>query len=196
MTLSRRRVLALALQACALIAGRRVAAQGLGGFATGPPPCKADTKPTPSTPAGSSYRRGSPARSSLVEPGTAGATLLLTGSVTGLSCGPIAHALMDFWQADARGVYDQAGFRFRGRQFTDATGRYRLTTVMPGAEGDHAPVIHVRIDPPGRATFTTAVFFAGQPQNTRDPIFRPELAVSVTDEPSGKTARFDVVLDV
>ena len=31
-----------------------------------------------------------------------------------------AGALLDFWQADAKGHYDNSGFRLRGHQFADA----------------------------------------------------------------------------
>ena len=47
-------------------------------------------------------------------------------------CQPIAGAVMDFWHCDDAGVYDNAGFRYRGHQFTDASGAYRLRTIRPG----------------------------------------------------------------
>src|SRR3712207_6926313 len=49
-------------------------------------------------------------------------------------CRPVAGALLDFWQADARGEYDNSGFRLRGHQFADSRGRYRLRTVVPRSE--------------------------------------------------------------
>ena len=45
---------------------------------------------------------------------------------------PVANALIDWWQCDARGDYDNSGYRFRGHQFTDARGRY---TLLDGRAG-------------------------------------------------------------
>ncbi len=43
-----------------------------------------------------------------------GALPLTTG------CRPVKRAKLDVWQADARGVCDDAGFRLRGHRFTGA----------------------------------------------------------------------------
>src|SRR5262249_59582752 len=51
----------------------------------------------------------------------------------GRDCRPLAGALLDFWQADDDGSYDNQGFRLRGHQFTDAQGRYLLSTIVPAA---------------------------------------------------------------
>src|SRR6266508_4235157 len=59
---------------------------------------------------------------SLLESGMAGTRLTLTGYVLSTRCKAIPRALLDFWHADASGVYDNDGFRLRGHQFTDAKG--------------------------------------------------------------------------
>jgi protocatechuate 3,4-dioxygenase beta subunit len=46
--------------------------------------------------------------------------------VLSLECKPVANALLDFWQADEFGEYDNKGFRYRGHQVTDAQGYWRL----------------------------------------------------------------------
>jgi protocatechuate 3,4-dioxygenase beta subunit len=170
--------------------------QGLGQFATGPAPCKPDEHATPPAPEGPDFKAGSPERSSLVEPGMSGTRLVLTGTVSGLTCGPIKHALLDFWQADARGAYDRTAFRLRGRQFTDASGNYRLETIVPGPHDTRAPHIHVKVQAPGKSIFTTQLFFPADPRNRTDSQFKPELAMKITDGPSGKSASFDIVLNI
>jgi protocatechuate 3,4-dioxygenase beta subunit len=173
----------------------KLRAQGLGQFAAGPPPCAPNEKTTPAAPEGPEFKKGAPRRTSLLDPGVTGAKLNLSGTVAGLTCGPIGGARLDFWQADANGVYDAAGFRLRGHQFTDATGAYRLETIVPGAQ-KRAPRLHVKVQPPGKPAFTTQLFFPGQRLNTADPQFRPELLIAVTDAGGVKTGRFNIVLDL
>ena len=47
------------------------------------------------------YKPNSPERTSLSEPGISGTPLTVTGYVLTTTCQPIAHALLDFWQADS-----------------------------------------------------------------------------------------------
>jgi protocatechuate 3,4-dioxygenase beta subunit len=172
--------------------------QGLGQFgATGSAaPCKLDEKATPAAPQGTDFKLGSPARTSLIEAGVTGTRLVLTGTVSGLTCGPIKGAVVDFWQADTKGVYDKIGFRLRGHQATDAAGHYRLETVVPGASGRRAPHLHVRVKPPGKTLFATQIFFPDAPQNKADAAFRSELVMKVTDGRDGKAGTFDIVLNI
>ena len=106
-------------------------AQGLDKFTIPTVACK-DEKPTPGVADDKTFRPGAPQRTRLADAGTPGQKLVLTGTVKGVVCGPIKGARVDFWQADARGVYDATGFRLRGYQMTDANGQYRLETIVPG----------------------------------------------------------------
>ena len=45
----------------------------------------------------------------------------VAGIVLGTDCKPIDRALLDFWQADASGVYDNRGYRLRGHQRMSAS---------------------------------------------------------------------------
>jgi len=171
-------------------------AQGLGQFQAGAPGCSPDDKATPAAPEGPDFRPRSPERSSFLESGVTGTRLVLTGYVAGLRCGRIKDAIVDFWQADGRGQYDATGFRLRGHQLTTADGSYRLETIVPGPQGGRARRLHVRIAPPGKPGLTTQVFFPGEADNAKDPAFRPELVMKVTDTRDGKTASFNFVLDL
>jgi protocatechuate 3,4-dioxygenase beta subunit len=125
-----------------------------------------------------------------------GTRLIVTGSVLSTDCRPIPGALVDVWQADDRGEYDNAGFRLRGHLFADEQGRYRLETIVPGAYSGRTRHIHVRVQAPNQPVLTTQLYFPGEPGNQRDFIFRPELVMTVRDTDSPKTAAFDFVLAV
>ena len=86
---------------------------------------------------------------------------------------PVANALIDFWQADARGAYDNSGYRFRGHQLTDAKGQYTLFTVVPGLYPGRTKHIHVKVQAPRKPVLTTQLFFPGVAGNRSDGIFTP-----------------------
>jgi protocatechuate 3,4-dioxygenase beta subunit len=85
------------------------------------------------------FKPKSPRRSDLRESGMAGRPVELSGIVLTRACRPVVGALVDLWQADASGAYDNRGFRLRGHVFTDAAGRYAFRTIMPGASTPDAP---------------------------------------------------------
>jgi protocatechuate 3,4-dioxygenase beta subunit len=174
------------------------AAGALGG------PARAQTTLTP-TPAcgpgatheqteGPYFKPSSPERASLLEAEMRGRRLVVSGVVRGTDCTPIPRALLDFWQADAGGRYDNAGFRLRGHQFTDAEGRYRLETILPGVYPGRTRHIHVKAQAPTRPALATQMYFPGEPINARDGLFDPALLVALADAADGATARFDFVL--
>src|SRR5215813_13576047 len=92
------------------------------------PSCAEKDDATPTQTEGPYYKRNSPQRTSLLEAGITGTKIVVTGAVLSTDCRPIAGVLLDFWQADARGVYDNAGSKLRGHQFTDATGHSTCTS--------------------------------------------------------------------
>lgn len=160
------------------------------------PACADEDDVTPTQTEGPYFRRSSPERISLLEPNMAGTRLVVTGRVLGTDCRPVARALLDFWQADERGAYDNAGYRLRGHQFTDDTGQYRLETIVPGLYPGRTRHIHVKVQAPSRPVLTTQLYFAGEPGNARDSIFDPRLALPVHQTGEGRVASFDFVLDV
>jgi protocatechuate 3,4-dioxygenase beta subunit len=104
---------------------------------------------------------------------------VLTGQVLSTRCTPIAGALVDFWQTNAEGEYDNSGYTFRGHQFTDEEGRYQLETILPGLYPGRTRHIHVRVQPPHQSPLTTQLYFPNEPLNERDFLYRPELLVSM-----------------
>lgn len=90
------------------------------------------------------YSPNTPERNILFEEGMEGTKLILVGYVLDQDCNPLPNAWLDFWQADARGEYDNTGYRLRGHQFTDEQGRYYLETVLPGLYLSR-PIEHIHV---------------------------------------------------
>ena len=152
------------------------------------------TEPTPRQTEGPYFKPASPRRTSLLESGMPGAKVVVSGRVLSTDCKPVVRALIDAWQADARGEYDNAGFTLRGHQFTDESGRYQLETIVPGLYPGRTRHIHVKVQAPGQPALTTQLYFPGEPQNRRDGLFDQALLLSLQDAADGKVATFDFVL--
>ena len=185
---------ALALPALGALVGRRANAQP--GTLPPTPSCVEKGQATPAQTEGPFFKPRSPRRASLLEPGMAGTRIVVAGTVLSTACRPIPGALLDFWQADDGGGYDTAGYRLRGHHFADQQGRYRLESVVPGAYSGRTRHFHVRVQAPNQPVLTTQLYFPDEPGNLRDPIFRPELVLTVRDGAGVKTAAFDFVLAV
>ena len=146
---------------------------------------------TPPQTEGPFFTPKSPGRASLLE-GSAKNRLIVTGQVLSRECKPVSNALLDFWHADESGEYDNRGFRYRGHQFTDAEGRYRLETIVPAEYPGRARHIHVKLQAPGKKILTTQLYFSGDPGNRRDGLFRPDLAMRMAAPGAGQ---FDFVIE-
>ena len=97
--------------------------------------------------------------------------------------------MLDFWQADDKGRYDNSGFRLRGHQFTDAEGRYRLSSVVPGLYPGRTRHIHVKVQPHDGRVLTTQLYFPGEAKNRADGLFRKELLVKTAKSEGSLAAR-------
>ena len=125
------------------------------------PTCTGLTQPQTEGPY---YTPDTPQRNSLLEEGMQGTRLILVGYVLDQNCQPLPNAWLDFWQANANGEYDNAGYRLRGHQFTDEQGRYYLETILPGLYSSR-PIehIHVKVRPEGGQEITSQLYFPQQP---------------------------------
>ena len=155
-----------------------------------------DDDPTPPQTEGPFFTPRSPARTSLLESGLKGTRLTVTGMVLTRRCRPVSGALVDFWQADDDGEYDNAGYRLRGHQFTDAQGRYRLDSIVPGLYPGRTRHIHVKVQAPGKPVLTTQIYFPGEARNQRDRIFHPDLVMKTAAARDGRAGLFNFVLDL
>ncbi len=136
-----------------------------------------------------------------------GERIVVSGRVTNESGRPVPDTLVEIWQANAAGRYihlrDQhpapldPNFSGAGRVVTDGEGRYRFTTVKPGAYPwrNHPNAwrpahIHLSLFGPSFLTrLVTQMYFPGDPLFAFDPIFN-----SVPDEDARArlVSRFDL----
>lgn len=108
---------------------------------------------------------------------------LLDGDGVGVSDG-----LVEIWQANAAGRYAhpedrrklplEKGFRGFGRIPTDASGRFRFSTVKPGRVPGpggrlQAPHLNVTVFMRGLLKqLSTRIYFPGDPANAEDPLLK------------------------
>ncbi|MFN2644291.1 MAG: intradiol ring-cleavage dioxygenase [Burkholderiales bacterium] len=137
------------------------------------------------------FKPSSPQRVTLIEPGSHAPRVAVSGRVLSRDCQPLKGVLLDFWHADEDGDYDNRGFRYRGHQFTDADGRWRLETIVPAVYPGRTRNIHVKVQPAGGRILTTQLYFPNEPQNERDGLFRRELVMRMSARDEGA---FDFVL--
>jgi protocatechuate 3,4-dioxygenase beta subunit len=138
------------------------------------------------------FKPDSPRKSVLLEKGRQPGLLVMSGAVLSAQCRPVTNALVDFWHADEFGEYDNKGFRFRGHQFTDAQGRWRLETIIPGEYPGRARHVHVKVQAPGKRILTTQLYFPAALGHHNDGLYRPELEMRM---PAAGEGSFDFVVD-
>ena len=158
------------------------------------PACHDGDEATLAQTEGPYFKPSSPERIELFEEGMAGQPIELVGLVLTRACKPVPGALLDFWQADAKGAYDNSGFRLRGHQFTDAEGRYRLRSIVPGVYPGRTRHIHVKVQPRGGQVLTTQLYFPGEAKNRSDGLFRKELLMRTAKNAGWLAGRFDFVV--
>lgn len=125
----------------------------------------------------------------------AGTPMILRGRVLDRH-GELANGVvMEFWQANANGVYrtpantEQDGidpwFHGYGR-LRSASGAYEFKTILPGATPWRAPNITITLFSDGINRIVTQVFFADQAGNDADPVLQ-----AVGDDAPKLIARHD-----
>ena len=114
------------------------------------------------------------------EESTDGQRVVLYGTLLDNNCVPIADARVELWQVDPFGKYmlatpeDQVSarpvFAGTGRTYTGNDGSFRFITSFPGVADKRAPHFDLRISLPGQKDFTTALYFAEDGRNAKDPV--------------------------
>ena len=128
--------------------------------------------------------------------GPEGTPMILRGRVLDRHKDLANGVLLEFWQANAKGVYDtpdNAGhpdldpwFHGYGRIRT-ASGAFEFKSVKPGAAVGRAPCMSLTIFSDGISRIVTQLFFDDEPANAADP-----LLASLPPEDQGKLiARHD-----
>lgn len=162
-----------------------------------PTPACGDIGATPEVTEGPYFTPNSPERSSLLEQGMKGVKLTITGYVLSTDCKPVAKALLDFWQANTNGEYDNKGYTLRGHLYTDEKGKFTLATIVPGIYPGRTRHIHVKAQAPGKSILTTQLFFPNESGNANDGIYKESLLMKISDNTDGsKSGSFNFVLNV
>jgi protocatechuate 3,4-dioxygenase alpha subunit len=123
-----------------------------------------------------------------------GEQIEIAGTVRQADGAPLDNLVLEIWQADSRGRFDNPAFLGWGRAATDAQGVYRFRTIKPGApEGRIAHVNFLLLYSGLMRQLQTVMFF----ELGRDPVLeaipaslRPRLVASR----EGTVYRFDVRL--
>ena len=124
-----------------------------------------------------------------------GDVIRVQGRVLSADCGPVEGAIVEVWQANARGRYAHPAdpnpapldpnFQGWGQAVTGADGRYSFLTIKPAAYplrivdgrvdergGYRTPHIHFRVTRRGFLDLTTQMYFAGEKLNDADIVLR------------------------
>jgi len=161
------------------------------------------------------HHAGAPFRGKVTPPLEPGELLVISGRVWGFDTKkPVNNAVLDVWQADARGRYDmeekseltRSEFRNRIRLVTDETGYYEYETIKPapygvGRGGPMRPAhIHYMTQAPGSRKLIPQLYFKGDPHIQRDPTASRSNLVIETKQVKNENGTymagwFDVVLE-
>ena len=138
------------------------------------------------------------------------------GKVLDAAGRPVQGALVEIWQANAHGRYNDPRdnspqpidprFKGYGTCMTDAEGAYVFHTIRPVAYTGRAPHIHFAVAGPAVPRLVTQMYVDGAPENGRDfvlrgldPAERRRVIVAldkVTGSPEAAwRANFDIVVD-
>jgi protocatechuate 3,4-dioxygenase alpha subunit len=74
--------------------------------------------------------------------GAQGEIIEITGRVVQADGRSLDNLIVEIWQADAQGRFDNPAFHGWGRAATDAAGEYFFRTIKPGAYQGRAPHIN------------------------------------------------------
>jgi hydroxyquinol 1,2-dioxygenase len=175
---------------------------------------------TESTIFGPYYREGAPElpTGTTISQDGRGEPVVVTGRVLSTDGRPIANALLDIWETDENGLYEQQDpeqpdMNLRGKFRTDSEGRYCFIGIKPVSYAipDDGPVgqllrdlgrhpyrpahIHVLISAEGFAPVTTHLFVKGDRYLDSDAVFgtKDSLVVDfVRHDSREEAARYDV----
>ena len=107
-------------------------------------------RPTAADMLGPFYVAGAPQRD------RTGEGLVVQGVVRSTrECKALSGATLEWWSANPRGEYDDV---HRATQVTDAEGRFRYVTDVPGKYPGRPVHLHVRISAPGHAPLVTQIY--------------------------------------
>lgn len=166
-------------------------------------------KPTPNEVLGPFFKKNAPNHSNMRISGDPGMPLKVTGKILNTRGEAVPGARIDMWHADAKGIYDVHGYRYRTKLVIDSQKEYAADTIMPGHYPDRpAQHIHYLITAPGHKPLITQLYFATDPFFEGDPdknfnkrgvashreCVRPVTLLDEATQPHA-TVNFDLILE-
>lgn len=149
------------------------------------------------------YKPGAPFREEIIPPENMGAPLIVQGKVFGDCNNSVKDALVEIWNANEAGEYDNAAFKFRGQHRTAHEGEYRFKTIIPGRYlngNTYRPShVHFRITAPGFQELVSQIYFKDDPfipgdPWAGDPNASARILTVTSDENGTDTVTFDIYL--
>ncbi len=140
------------------------------------------------------FKPQSPLRHAIAADAPGAQPITLAGFVLDTNCKPVPRALVELWHADAKGAYDNAGYRFRGHVFADEGGRWWFTTIVPGVYPGRTRHYHVKVQRPSGRTLTTQLYFPDEAQNRTDFLFDRRLLLKPSRAADGAFVRYDFIV--
>ncbi len=121
-----------------------------------------DCRPTFVDGGGPYYKENSPMRTKISPENANGSKLIISGTILKNDCRTaVPGAILDIWQADENGSYDNEWYR--GRVTTNNNGDYSFETVIPKGYGEgtafRPPHIHFKVWVGNQEIITSQMFF-------------------------------------
>ena len=122
-----------------------------------------------------------------------GEVIEINGSVIQLDGKRLDNVILEIWQTDAQGRFDNPEFVGWGRAATDANGKYSFKTIRPGAPAGRAPHINFLILYSGlMRQLQTVMFF----ENGADPVLDAVQPVALRERLIAKKRGNAYVFDI
>jgi protocatechuate 3,4-dioxygenase beta subunit len=149
------------------------------------------------------YVKDAPAQSDLCSAAGENGRLAVSGRILGApDCQPLAGAVVEVWQADAKGEYSQVS---RGRKddprcllratlTAGADGRYAFRSVLAGEYPGRPSHIHYRVSMHGYRTLVTQLYFNPERGVDAARVAKLTRAPVVDGKQNDYQAAFDIVL--
>jgi protocatechuate 3,4-dioxygenase beta subunit len=158
------------------------------------PDCHDGDERTVAQTEGPYFKPSAPLKRNLAADAPRGERMTIGGLVLDTACRPVPKTVVQVWHADEIGAYDTAGYKLRGYQYADDSGRWWFSTIVPAAYAGRTRHYHVKVQKPGGRILTTQLYFPGEPLNGRDSLFDRRLVLRVSNSDVGRLGRFDFVV--
>jgi len=126
---------------------------------------------------------------SIAPAGVPGERVRIRGRMLDADAKPIGDGMLEIWQADAAGRFDNPAFRGFGRVLTRSDGSFAFNTIRPGRIGSQASHLLVAVFARGMLKHAvTRMYFPGDANHAGDPVLslvEPARRTTLVAQPAG-----------